>query len=114
MCNQDLQKLLGCQLLSAQALIYVYNEEENLISPQALLLSFESETQVRLRCDSIGKPLENLMLVKSREFCLLGLQFSFENNLSVIVINLGDELFVFESLSEKIELEERIYYEKIR
>jgi hypothetical protein len=62
----------------------------------------------------IGHVLRDVKLIKSSgNSYLMGLQFSFENNLSVVVVNLGDDLFVFESLPEEIAREEEITYEQL-
>lgn len=147
-----LLNIIDCKLISALALIYVYDSEEKILSPQELLLVFEHKRQVTLMCSNdgeslildsrkleptnlgeygkeiirdisylpcwknlIGQTLTKIFIIKSLgKPCLIGLKFSFENDLSVIVVNLGDEIFMFEFLPEEIAQEEEIIYEQVR
>jgi len=146
-----LLNIIGRKLIFVQALIHVYEGNENISSPQELQLSFESKIRGKLKCGSdgesivldstelkpsdlgeygkqivkdisnlscwqkvIGSPLKEVHLLESmREFCLMGIKFTFENDLSVVMVNLGDEIFIYESLPEEIVQEEEIRYSLI-
>lgn len=59
----------------------------------------------------IGHLLVDVKLIKSlRGSYLMGLLFSFDNDLSIVVVNLGDEIYMFESLPKEIAQEEEIRY----
>jgi hypothetical protein len=141
-----LLSIIGHKLKAVLALIYVYDGKEDLITPQELMLQFETNMKGKFSCSSdgeslawdnhafepselgeygdeivkvlshlpywkhlIGKRLNEVkMIIPSHYSCLIGLQFLFEDNLSVVVINLGDELFIFNSLPENFIQDEEL------
>jgi hypothetical protein len=63
----------------------------------------------------IGHILKDIkLIVPLHDPCLMGLQLSFENEFSVAVVNLGDEMFMFESLPEKIIKDEHVTFIPLR
>ncbi len=62
----------------------------------------------------IGHTLKEAALIEPiREPCLMGVKLTFENNLHVEVVNLGDEMFIYEYLPEEI-VQEEIEYTAVR
>ncbi|CAG0943212.1 hypothetical protein BROC_02170 [Candidatus Brocadiaceae bacterium] len=59
--------------------------------------------------NKIGNKLLNISLVLSSGY-YFGLLFNFDKNNSIVLINLGDELFIYENLPESLVQEESIIY----
>ncbi len=60
----------------------------------------------------VGCVVTNVELIKSSDECLIGLKFLFEK-LSLVIANLGDEIFISETFSEQIINEEKMTYHNI-
>lgn len=145
-----LNNILCLKLTSVFALIYVYDNQEDINSPQAIYFEFNNEHVGCIKCASdgesidcdfklttevdlgmygkeilkdistinpwrevIGDNLNNcyLLLVDSN-FCL-GVRLQFQSGKSVDIVNLGDELYVYDSLPESIIQAEKIVIKKI-
>lgn len=138
-----LREVVGYRLLSVIALLHTFEGEKDFSSPQELLLVFENNSQVRLRCDQdgesiivdneaptesnleeygqnilynysndneiefgIGKKVKQIELIVSDNI-VFGVSIFYDTACSLTLLNLGDELYVYDEFPKYIVEEEK-------